>query len=71
MGMALGLLGRPLTLNIFDDDEIDEYRRRGTPLMTVETQRPVSDADVIAFSASFENDYVNGRCLEVDGALRV
>ncbi len=42
-----------------DDDEIDEYRRSGSPLMTIESQRPVSDADVIAFSASFENDYVN------------
>ena len=42
-----------------DDDEIGEYRRRGTPLMTLESQRPVADADVIAFSASFENDYVN------------
>ena len=42
-----------------DNHEIEEYRRRGTPLMTVESQRPVSDADVIAFSASFENDYVN------------
>jgi len=42
-----------------DDDEIETYRRRGTPLMTVESQRPVSDADIIAFSASFENDYVN------------
>lgn len=42
-----------------DADEIEEYQRRGTPLMTVESQRPVADADVIAFSASFENDYVN------------
>lgn len=42
-----------------DDDELDEYRRRRLPLMTVESQRPVGDADVIAFSASFENDYVN------------
>ncbi|MEE3274444.1 MAG: radical SAM protein [Acidobacteriota bacterium] len=42
-----------------DKHEIEEYQRRGTPLMTVESQRPVSDADVIAFSASFENDYVN------------
>lgn len=42
-----------------DDDEIEAYERRGTPLMTVESQRPVSNADVIAFSASFENDYVN------------
>ncbi len=42
-----------------DDDEMAEYVRRGAPLMTVESQRPVSDADVLAFSASFENDYVN------------
>ena len=42
-----------------DDDEIEAYQSRGTPLMTVESQRPVSNADVIAFSASFENDYVN------------
>jgi len=42
-----------------DADELDAYRERGTPLMTVETQRPVADADVLAFSASFENDYPN------------
>ena len=42
-----------------DRDELGEYQQRGTPLMTVETQTPVGDADVIAFSASFENDYVN------------
>lgn len=42
-----------------DADELPAYRERGTPLMTVETQTPVGDADVIAFSASFENDYVN------------
>ena len=28
-------------------------------LLTVESQRPVGDADVLAFSASFENDYIN------------
>ena len=42
-----------------DADELDTYRERGTPLMTVESQRPVADADVVAFSASFENDYPN------------
>jgi len=42
-----------------DADEIEDYARRGTPLLTVESQQPVANADVIAFSASFENDYVN------------
>ena len=42
-----------------DPDELELYRRRGTPLMTVESQRPVGDAHVLAFSASFENDYPN------------
>src|SRR5712691_2179326 len=30
-----------------------------TPLVTLESQTPVSDVDVIAFSVSFEWDYVN------------
>ena len=31
----------------------------GTPLLTLETQTPVSDFDVLAFSVSFEWDYTN------------
>ncbi len=31
----------------------------GTPLVTLETQTPVSDFDVLAFSVSFEWDYTN------------
>ena len=34
-------------------------RDAGTPLVTLESQTPVGDFDVIAFSVSFEWDYVN------------
>lgn len=40
-------------------DEFDEYRRSGTPLLSLESQRPLGDFDVIAFSTSFEPDYLN------------
>ncbi|MEQ1764216.1 MAG: radical SAM protein [Pyrinomonadaceae bacterium] len=39
--------------------EMDEYVRSGTPLMSLETQTPVGDFDVVAFSISFETDYLN------------
>lgn len=40
-------------------DELEEYRRSGTPLIALESQRPLADFDVIAFSTSFEPDYLN------------
>ncbi len=40
-------------------DEMREYERTGTPLLSLESQTPVRDFDVIAFSISFETDYVN------------
>jgi radical SAM superfamily enzyme YgiQ (UPF0313 family) len=42
-----------------DPDEIPGARRGGPPLLSLETQRPIADSDLIAFSASFENDYPN------------
>jgi radical SAM superfamily enzyme YgiQ (UPF0313 family) len=42
-----------------DRDDLDEYRRSGTPLLSLESQRPLADFDVIAFSTSFEPDYLN------------
>ena len=42
-----------------DPEDLELHRQRGTPLLTIESQRPVADADVVAFSASFENDYPN------------
>ena len=42
-----------------DRDDLEEYRRSRTPLLSLETQRPLSDFDLIAFSTSFEPDYLN------------
>ncbi len=39
--------------------ELQEQLRSGTPLLTVESQTPVSDFDVLAFSISFEWDFTN------------
>jgi radical SAM superfamily enzyme YgiQ (UPF0313 family) len=38
---------------------IEEYRSSRTPLLSLESQRPLADFDVIAFSTSFEPDYLN------------
>ena len=42
-----------------DAKDIPEYRRTGTPLFTVETQRPLNQFPVIGFAVSFEMDYFN------------
>lgn len=42
-----------------DTEDLQEYRRTGQTLMSLESQRPLSDFDVIAFSTSFEPDYLN------------
>jgi radical SAM superfamily enzyme YgiQ (UPF0313 family) len=39
--------------------ELAEMQRTRAPLLTLESQTPVGDFDVIAFSVSFEWDYVN------------
>ena len=36
-----------------------EYEKSGTTLLSLESERPVSDFDLIAFSISFEPDFVN------------
>src|SRR4051794_24536437 len=49
-------------------DELAEYQRTRTPLLSLESQTPVRDFDVIAFSISFETDYVNmARMLQMSG----
>jgi radical SAM superfamily enzyme YgiQ (UPF0313 family) len=51
-----------------DDDELEEYARAKTPLLSLETQQPVRDFDVLAFSITFEPDEVNlVRILELAG----
>jgi radical SAM superfamily enzyme YgiQ (UPF0313 family) len=39
--------------------ELREQLASGTPLVTIESQTPVADFDVVAFSVSFEWDYTN------------
>jgi radical SAM superfamily enzyme YgiQ (UPF0313 family) len=39
--------------------ELAEQLASGTPLLTLESQTPVADFDVLAFSVSFEWDYTN------------
>jgi len=49
-------------------NEFAEYERLGTPLLSLESQTPVRNFDVIAFSISFETDYVNMvRMLQMSG----
>src|SRR5438128_4891924 len=49
-------------------DEMREYERTRTPLLSLESQTPVRDFDVIAFSISFETDYVHlARMLQLSG----
>ena len=51
-----------------DRDELVEYERTGTPLMSLETQSKVKNFDVVAFSISFETDYLNmARMLQLSG----
>jgi radical SAM superfamily enzyme YgiQ (UPF0313 family) len=42
-----------------DETEMREYERAGTPLLSLESQTPVGDFDIIAFSISFETDFLN------------
>ena len=51
-----------------DPDEMREYEKSRTPLLSLETQTPVRDFDVVAFSISFETDYLNmARMLQLSG----
>src|SRR5919202_979056 len=51
-----------------DEAELREYEKTGTPLLSMETQTPVRDFDVVAFSISFETDYLNmARMLRLAG----
>jgi radical SAM superfamily enzyme YgiQ (UPF0313 family) len=42
-----------------DTDEMREYVESRTPLLSLESQQPLSGFDVVAFSVSFESDYLN------------
>jgi radical SAM superfamily enzyme YgiQ (UPF0313 family) len=42
-----------------DPEDIDEYSRTGIAPFSLESQRPLSDFDLIGFSVTYEGDYVN------------
>jgi radical SAM family uncharacterized protein len=42
-----------------DPDDLREHRQTQTPLFSIESQKPLSEFDVLAFSISFENDFLN------------
>lgn len=42
-----------------DGHEMSLYRKAGNPLLSLESQRPLKEFHLIAFSLSFENDYPN------------
>lgn len=51
-----------------DPAELKEYEKSNTPLLSLETQTPVRNFDVVAFSISFETDYLNmARMLQLSG----
>ena len=54
-----------------DSDEMDWYQDSGTPLLSLESQRPVAEFDVVAFTCNYEPDYVNIlKMLELAGVAR-
>ncbi len=42
-----------------DETQLQEYRRSQTTLLSLESQRPLTDFAAVAFSLSFEPDYLN------------
>jgi radical SAM superfamily enzyme YgiQ (UPF0313 family) len=42
-----------------DPEDLAEYRKSRTPLLSLESQRPLAEFDMLAFSVSFESDYLN------------
>lgn len=42
-----------------DPEDMEEYQRTNTPLMSLESQKPLQDFQIVAFSISFENDCIN------------
>jgi len=42
-----------------DPEDLHEYRNTQTPLFSLESQKPLSSFDILAFSVSFENDFLN------------
>jgi radical SAM superfamily enzyme YgiQ (UPF0313 family) len=51
-----------------DPEELPLHERQRVPVLSLESQRPLADFDVVAFSTTYENDYLNLlRILELSG----
>jgi radical SAM superfamily enzyme YgiQ (UPF0313 family) len=51
-----------------DPGDLPEYRRTGTPPLSLESKRPLADFDLIGFSLTYEGDYINAlRLLRLGG----
>src|SRR5512136_252792 len=46
-----------------EPEDLQEYRQTKTPLFSLESQKPLSSFDILAFSISFENDFLNALTL--------
>jgi len=42
-----------------DPEDLPEHERLRIPILSLESQRPLSDFDCVAFSTTYENDYLN------------
>ena len=42
-----------------DPGDLPEHRRHRVPVLSLESQRPLGDFDLVAFSTAYENDYLN------------
>jgi len=42
-----------------ESEDLQEYHNTQTPLFSLESQKPLSSFDILAFSISFENDFLN------------
>jgi radical SAM superfamily enzyme YgiQ (UPF0313 family) len=51
-----------------DPEDLPEHDRLRAPVLSLESQRPLSEFDCVAFSTTYENDYLNMlRILELSG----
>src|SRR4029453_4607204 len=54
-----------------DPEDIDEYARTRTAPFSLESQRPLTDFDLVGFSITYEGDYINvARLLRMAGGAR-
>ncbi|HXG03182.1 MAG TPA: radical SAM protein [Candidatus Binatia bacterium] len=51
-----------------DPEDIEELRRTGTPIFSLESQRPLADFHMVGFSITYEGDYIHAlRILRLGG----